>query len=138
MKSAIAALVVLLSLLVDTAWSTNVFLGEEWLYRVRGKRLRIIGGDLYNNSSWTSGDLEISLWALRKKFNGRSQRGYKMGSVNVSPMRGKSYIPNFVRTTRYKKPPRGNWYRSIILCEWDEGGCYARSWRNWPTRKRYR
>lgn len=126
-----------LVVLVSTASATDVKMGEEWDYRIRGSKITFVGGDLYNYSYYGSGDLQISLWALSSPYRGKKMRGYRLGYVNVAPLGARRMILNFVRKTTYKRPPRGRWYLSYILCEWDEGGCYARSWLNWGSKKKF-
>ena len=128
-----ALLAVLLSAV--NAHATDVYLGEEWLFKISGSKVKIIGGDVYNNSDSASGTLEVQLWATPKRYSGKSQRGYKLGSGRLSPLPAKSYYTNVVKSSKYKKPARGSWYVTIILCEWDGYKWIARSWLGWGKKK---
>jgi len=122
----------------EAAKATDVYLGEEWGYEVHGKTLYVLGGDIYNNSSYRSGSLQIQYWALPRKFNGTSQKGYKMGTYNVRrPIDGGQALLNVSGRVRYYRPPSGRWWVSIILCEWNGSRWVARSWLNYGSRKRF-
>ena len=135
MKGILFALVSLFAFTAATAQATDVRLGEEWAYKISRSRVRMYGGDIANMSSYTSGDLELQLWAFAKAYRGKAQKGYRLARAGFNPLAGGYYYGNVDRRVSYKRPRRGTWVVNLILCEWDEGGCYPHSWLNMGRRR---
>ena len=135
MKRIIALVFLSLVFSAQHVQATDVRLGEEWAYRIKGSKVRLYGGDIVNMSSFASGDLELQLWAFSRAYRGRSQRGYRLAKAEFNPLGGGYGYLNVDRRVSYKRPKRGRWYVDLILCEWDEGGCFPRSWLNTGRRK---
>ena len=129
---------VAVSLLPLSSYATDLKMGEEWSWRRVGTKLRIVGGDIGNFSYYASGDMKLQLWATPYRYTGTSLRGWLLGEAGLYALSGYSYYTNLYRTTRYRKPPRGRWWVTLILCEWDEGGCYGRSYLDWGRTYRFK
>jgi hypothetical protein len=123
----------------STAQGANVIAGEEWGYniKIRQNRVEFLGGDIYNYSSFSSGALQLQLWALPRKYNGSRQTGRRMAKTSFAPLPGNSFYSSVYRKVRYYRPSRGRRYVTLILCESVDGTLYARHWVNMGWRRFY-
>lgn len=93
----------------------------SWRSSDEGGTLEIKVAKISHTRTGNTGSLELAVWATDRPYNGGDISGYKLGSVNKSALqRGYSYT-SLENTAKYKRPPPGTYYISLLLSEFDSG-----------------
>lgn len=122
--------------LTAQAQATDVKLGEEWVYKIRGRTLTIQGGDIANFSYTSSSTLAVALWASTRPLESGGGKWYRLGWTKFKGLRARTYYSNFRRVTTYKRPRSGRYYITLSLYEASGRKWAHRSSLTWGGRKR--
>jgi len=68
-----------------------------------------------------TGTLKMMLWASNRKYRGGNIRGYVVGESKLGQLIGNNYYSNLSRTVRFNPPPRGRYYMTLTLSEYQNG-----------------
>lgn len=68
-----------------------------------------------------SGSLHLDLWATASPYSGGPISGYRLGTVQLNPLKGGYAYNNVNQTVAYSEPPDGRYYMTLTLSEYHNG-----------------
>jgi hypothetical protein len=80
-----------------------------------------------------SGALRLELWATTEPWSGQDQiDGYQVASYDLNPLAAGYYYYNVKVKTPYNRAPRGSYYMTLVLSEYDSGDYYTVDYISFP------
>ncbi|MEA2029879.1 MAG: hypothetical protein U9N49_13030 [Campylobacterota bacterium] len=89
-----------------------------------GNNLTLQADYIRNTRNARTGTLKMQLWATRYKYRGGYLDGYVLGEVEIGELHANRYYRNMSRTTYMRKPPRGSYFLTLVLAEFQHNGRY--------------
>jgi hypothetical protein len=93
-------------------------------WNTSGNTIVIKAGMLQNNSQTaTTGSLRLRVWATRSPYTGGGISGYVMGAYQLKDQLQPGYYYSDISSgsVPYTRPPRGTYYTTITVEEYDNG-----------------
>lgn len=89
-----------------------------WGFQWNGNVATMTVNNVVNNSNTqSSGPLTLEVWAFPSRYDGRPQRGFRMGQFSVAGLRPRTSYSRLSRNVPFTRPPSGVYYGTLILRE---------------------
>jgi hypothetical protein len=69
-----------------------------------------------------TGGLKLAVWVTAQPYHGGPLQGYEIGEVRKDPLKPGFNYSNVTNTAKLVKPPPGQYYVSLVLLEFNNGG----------------
>ena len=93
----------------------------QWKTSAEGGTVDIAVGKISHTRTGHTGELNVAVWATLRPYNGGNIQGYKLGEVKKDPLQPGFAYTDLKNTAKYKAPPPGSYYVSIVLSEFNNG-----------------
>jgi len=69
-----------------------------------------------------TGTLKLAIWATEEPYDNDVRKGFELGTVTKQPLDPGMGYTDVKNTAKYKKPPAGTYYVSVLLYEFQDDG----------------
>jgi hypothetical protein len=93
----------------------------------------LISADYITNArAKRSGHLRMRLWALNSEYTGAVLDGYPLATKALGRLKSGFAFQDYSRTARFRVPPEGSYFITLVLEERVGNGWFVRDWVNFP------
>lgn len=93
----------------------------RWQTSIEGGTIDLSLAKISHTRTGSTGSLELAAWATSRPYNGGAIEGYLLGVVKKDPLRPGYSYSDVHNTAKYKAPPPGTYYVSLVLSEFIDG-----------------
>jgi hypothetical protein len=94
----------------------------NWELIEERRGFRISTGPIKSSRDGSTGSLKIIAWLTKQPYEGGAMQGFVAGHVQLEPLGNGMMYPNTDFLVRYQEPPRGRYYVTFTISEWDGEG----------------
>jgi hypothetical protein len=120
----IGLLALFMMLFSTTASAKSVYFDGYTSYNRYGNNITLRADYVRNTRNARTGTLKLQLWATRYKYRGGYINGYIVGQSTLGELYANRYYRNVSRTVRFRRPPPGYYYMTLVLAEYRYDGTY--------------
>lgn len=122
----------------DSGDSGDLEISGSCSWSTSGRTININAEKVSNNStSRTSGTLRLRIWATRSAYTGGNISGYVMGTRPLGQLQPNQYYANISGSVSHTRPPRGTYFTTITLEEYDGSGYVIVDYLNFSGTSRF-
>lgn len=105
-------------------------------YGIKGRFCNLKAERISNSRTGSTGTLRLRLWATRTPYSGGTIKGSAVALRRLGTLKGGFSFNSIAGRVKFKKPPRGIYYMTLTLEEYQNGRYYIVDYVN--LSKRYR
>ena len=94
----------------------------SWAVHSEGGTIDINVAKIAHTRTAKTGTLKLAIWATENPYDEDVHNGYELGIVTKQPLDPGMGYSDVKNTAKYKKPPDGNYYVSVLLYEFQDDG----------------
>ncbi|MFK7911975.1 MAG: hypothetical protein AB8F34_15445 [Akkermansiaceae bacterium] len=89
----------------------------SWRASYEGGTVKMNVAKISHTRRGLTGTLKLSVWLTKSPYRGGSLRGYEIGQVRKGQLKAGFVFNNVRNTAKFKPPPAGTYYASLVLSE---------------------
>ena len=93
----------------------------SWKTSPEGGTIDITVAKISHTRTSPTGSLSLEVWASTQPYTGGRIQGFKLGEVKKDPLKAGFVYSDVKNTAKYKAPPPGTYFVTLLLCEFNDG-----------------